>query len=81
MPAPVNTLCMSCRKAIPQLCRWIDRGDMAGLVVETRTIKMQYGRKDKKTGKRPMMDFEKTKVVECERYEPGELPPLFGRVM
>lgn len=61
MPTIPETKCLSCAKATPTLCAWIDSGDRAG-------TKMQI-RRCKSTGERLYT------VVECKRYEAASLPP------
>ncbi len=59
MPIP-ESKCVTCSKATPLLCDWINSGDRAG-------TKMQI-RRCKSTGERLYT------VTECQRYEAASLP-------
>jgi hypothetical protein len=60
-----SSLCYSCRNAVPQLCRWIRSGDLAGRRYKTVTVDHQLA--------------DIITVTYCPNYQTGELPPL-GRV-
>mgnify|MGYP001335463932 FL=1 len=62
------SLCWECANAVPQLCRWIDEGDLSSGVIEYSTRKARGGRKVK-----PM---ELYYVLNCRNYRRGSLPKL-----
>ncbi len=59
------TLCDSCAKAIPPLCDWINKGDLAGREYKSRTVSANTAKNSKLTT-----------ITKCDRYKSGQLPPL-----
>lgn len=66
------SLCITCAKAVPQLCPWINRGDRSGLDYKSKIAK--YHDKNRKTAY--LRESELVTVVSCQRYKAGPLPPL-----
>lgn len=64
-----ETLCNSCSKAIPPLCPWIDKGDLAGIEYDVK--KTRYYNSNGSFG-----DYENMVITKCPRYKKGALPPL-----
>jgi len=61
-------LCITCSKAVPQLCNWINAGDRTGLEYKTRIAPAERGRK-----------CELVMVTGCSEYVKGQLPPIEWR--
>lgn len=66
----MSTLCESCSRAVPTLCKWIDKGDRTGLECITRFATSG-----------PRNKYEIVKVIGCPRYEPGPLLALKRRTL
>lgn len=60
MPIP-ESKCLTCNKATPLLCAWIDKGDRKGTKMQVR--------------RRKSTDEKIYTVIECQRYEAAPLPP------
>jgi len=64
---PFQTLCVTCANAVPQLCGWVDRGDMSG--IEEYRVRMAAGG----TKTKPHALYT---IVRCANYRKGPLPEL-----
>lgn len=64
----MESLCNTCAKATPLLCRWIDAGDRTGLEYKSKFAKY--------TGKGKSWESELVTVIRCQRYKKGPLPPI-----
>jgi len=64
---PLQTLCVTCANAVPQLCGWVDRGDMNGL--EEYMTRMASGGSKVK----PHAIYI---ITRCANYREGSLPEL-----
>lgn len=66
-PALRESLCVTCANAVPQLCGWVDRGDMTD--IEEYAVRVA-------TGGSRVKPFKLYAVLRCARYRKGPLPEL-----